>query len=268
MASGRSLGKAQRKRLRFKHWMSRLWLICKCGGALGLGGVLIWGGYQGVELVRGADYFRVRTIDISGHVALSREEMLYLLAVPEDVSLLELDLMRMGARLERHPQIEQVTLRRHYPDTLKVGVHERVPRLTVVSGTQRVVVDREGVVLRPVSKTKDDGLTQLHLHKKPALSPGMRLRQGEVQRALELLQAYEGSEVASSLRLVALTVEETGASSWTVDPYRFTLQVGEGGVEEQLKRLPPVLRYLRHHDLGVKLVDVSYRKRVVVIPES
>ena len=96
----------------------------------------------------------------------------------------------------------------------------------------------------------------------------MQLRQAEVQRALQLIQAYEGSAVASALQVVALTVEESGASSWTVAPYRFTLRVGEGGVDEQLKRLPPVLRYLQHHDLEVKMVDVSYRKRVVVIPES
>ena len=171
MASGRSLGKVQRKRLRFKHWMSRLWLVCKCGLVLGIGAVLAWGGVLGFQLVRESEYFRLRAIDISGHVALSRQDMLYLLAVPEEVSLLQLDLTRMGARLERHPQIEQVTLRRHYPDTLKVAVHERVPRLAVVSGTQQVVVDREGVVLRPVSKTKDDGLTQLRLRDKPALAP-------------------------------------------------------------------------------------------------
>jgi hypothetical protein len=89
-----------------------------------------------------------------------------------------------------------------------------------------------------------------------------------VRRALELLQAYEDSELADTLRVVSLTVQESGESRWTVEPYPFTLHVGEGSVDEQLKRLPPVLQYLQRRDLVVRQVDVSYRNRVVVIPET
>jgi cell division protein FtsQ len=267
VASG-SLGPAQRKRLRLKHWMHRIWFLGKCGTVVVLGVALVWGGYTVFKLVRDSGYLRLRNIHITGHNALSRNDILYLLAIPDEVSLLQLDLTRMGARLERHPQVQTVMLHRQFPDTLRVTIQERVPRLVVVSGTQHMVVDREGVVIRSVNPTGDQALTRLHLSRKPALSPAMQLRQAEVRRALELIRAYEDSELAGTLRVVSLTVQDSGESRWTVDPYPFTLRVGEGRVDEQLKRLPPVLQYLQHRDLAVRQVDVSYRKRVVVIPET
>ena len=235
---------------------------------MALCGVLGWGGYVGYQLVSHSAYFRVRTIDIVGHTALSRDDILYLLAIPEKASVLQLDLTRMGARLERHPHVHAVRLRRRFPDTLQVSIRERVPRLIVVSGTQRMVIDRDGVVLRVVNPTQDEALTQLQLRRKTALAPGMRLSQSEVPRALELMRAYEESEVAGALRLVSMTVQDSGSSLWTIAPYRFSLRVGEGRIDEQLKRLPPVLRYLQHRDLSPRTVDVSYRNRVVVIPET
>ena len=111
-------------------------------------------------------------------------------------------------------------------------------------------------------------MTELQLRQKTALAPGMRLSQSEVPRALELIRAYEESEVADALRVVSMTVQDSGSSLWTITPYPFTLKVGEGRIDEQLKRLPPVLRYLEHHDLSPRTVDVSYRERVVVIPET
>jgi cell division protein FtsQ len=228
---------------------------------------VVWGSYALVLEIRQTDYFLARTIEMTGLVSLSRQEILYYLAIPQDATLFELDLARMGLRLERHPMIERVTVRRQLPDTLHVVVQERVPRMMVVSGGQRVIVDREGMVLRSADE-QDDALPQLIVKEQKALAPGMRLSLPSVQRSLEVVQAYASSPVAGLLRLVSCTVDDTGISHWRVEPEAFVLRVGEGDVTSQLMRLPPVLRYLRQHDLTARTVDVSYRKRVVILPES
>ena len=89
-----------------------------------------------------------------------------------------------------------------------------------------------------------------------------------VQRSLDVVQAYAASPIAGILRLVSCTVDDSGVSNWQVAPDAFVLRVGEGDVTSQLKRLPPVLRYLRQHGLAARPVDVSYRKRVVIMPEG
>ncbi|ETX01508.1 MAG: hypothetical protein ETSY1_07080 [Candidatus Entotheonella factor] len=267
LAAGNTLGGAQRRRMWLKRFATRVWFGSKCLVAAAVMAALVWGGYALVVGVRQTDYFAVRTIEITGHVTLSRQDMLYYLAIPPEATLFELDLARMGLRLERHPLIERGTVRRQLPDTLHVAVQERVPRLAVISGGQRVAVDREGVVLRSIAE-QDRELPQLMLNDQKALAPGMRLRLRSVQRALDVVQAYGSSPIAGILRLVSCTVDTSGTSHWRVAPDAFVLRVGEGDVISQLKRLPPVLRYLRQHDLAARTVDVSYRKRVVIIPES
>ncbi len=267
LAAGNTLEGAQRRRMWFKRFATRIWFWSKCSLAATVIAGLVWSSYTLVLLVRRTDYFSVRTIEITGHVTLSRQDMMYYLAIPPDATLFELDLARMGLRLERHPLIEQVTVRRQLPDTLHVAVQERVPRLVVMSGDQRVVVDREGVVLRSVAE-QDGDLPQLMLNESKALAAGMRLQLLSVRRSLDVIQAHAATPMAGILRLKSCTVDESGTSHWRVEPDAFVLRVGEGDVASQLKRLPPVLRYLRRHDLAARTVDVSYRKRVVIIPES
>jgi cell division protein FtsQ len=267
LAASNTLEGAQRRRMWLKRFATRLWFWSKCLMAAAMLAGLVWGSYALVLWVRQMDYFSVQTIEITGHVTLSRQDILYYLAVPQDATLFELDLARMGLRLERHPLIERVTVRRQLPTTLHVAVQERVPRLVVVAGDQRVVVDREGVGLRSVAE-QDGELPQLILHKQKVLAPGMRLHLPSVQRSLDVIQAYASSPMAGILRLVSCTVDASGISHWRVEPDAFVLRIGKGDVASQLKRLPPVLRYLRQHDLAAWTVDVSYRKRVVITPKS
>ena len=266
-AASNSLKGAQRRRLRFKHWVARIWFWCKCSMAAAAIAVLVWGGHALLMWARQSDYFTARVIEITGLVTLSRQDILYYLAIPTNATLFELDLARMGLRLERHPRIARVTVRRQLPNTLRIVVEERTPRLVVAAGDQRVVVDREGVVLRPF-EAPDGELPQLILTASRVLAAGMRLRLPSVLRALEVAQAYASSPVADLLRLASCAVDDAGVAQCRVEPDAFSLRIGEGDVAPQLKRLPPVLRYLRQHDLTARTVDVSYRKRVVMMPES
>jgi cell division septal protein FtsQ len=225
---------------------------------------LAWGGFVLYQTVRDAPYFRLQTVQIQGNATLTQHDVQYLLALPVEATLLQLDLERMGARLERHPYVQGVTLRRRFPDTLLVTIQERTPYLVVVSDWQRAVLDTAGVVLRTYDPQHDGQFVQLKLQHTLALSPGMHMRQLEVQRALALIRAYHNSPVASMMHLMALRVEDSGVSEWEVEPYRFTIRVGERAVETQLERLPVVLHYIQESALAVRLVDVSYRQRVVV----
>jgi hypothetical protein len=96
----------------------------------------------------------------------------------------------------------------------------------------------------------------------------MHLQQVEVQRALEIVSAYHASPLAGTMRLVALTVEASGASVWDVAPYGFQIRVGEGEIAPQLERLPLVIRYTTQRGLSVRRLDVSYRRRIIAIPTA
>lgn len=264
VATGEMLQLAPRVRRRFRYLVARLWFLARCLAALGLGIGLVWGGVTGYRLVRDASYFRLQTVTVVGNRLLSRNDIQYLLAIPTPATIWQLDLTRMGARLERHPYVESVTIRRLMPDTLTVTVEERVPYLVAMAGQQRMVLDVDGVVLGPFVPRRDARLPQLKLSDGRALTPGMRLRQQDVRQALDLVWAYRRSAVAERMRLVALMVEASGTVVAEVEPYPFAIRLGQEALATQLERLPAVLQVIQERDLAVQLVDMSYRKRVIV----
>ena len=265
-ATSSTLYVAQRKRLRGKRLLARAWSLGKffLGCALCVG--LAWSVTMVYPLVLEAGYFRVRTVEITGLTTLAREEVLYLLGMTEETTLWQLDLPRLGARLTHHPYIKSVVLRREFPNTLRVTVRERTPYLVVSADNQHMLVDDEGVVLRAFLPEQDPQVLHVILPQPRALEPGMRLRQQETQRAFELLQTYRASPLAETLRLASLTVQPSGNSVWRFEHYPFDVRLGEEGMPLQLGRLPLALRYIAQQNLAVRAVDLSYRKRVIIIP--
>jgi hypothetical protein len=138
----------------------------------------------------------------------------------------------------------------------------------VSSHDQRMLVDEEGVVLRTFIPEQDAKVPHVILPQPHTLEPGMRLRQQEVQRAFELLQAYQASPLAETLRLASLTVQPSGISIWRFAQYPFDIRLGEEGIPLQLGRLPLALRYITQQHLAVRAVDLSYRRRIIIIPNS
>ncbi len=269
MAPARStMYRVQRKRFRWKRWLAFTGQCSMLVLRLGLWGALAWGCYLLYPLALEARYFRVKHIPMSGLHTLSEDQLRYLLAIPEDISLWHVDLARVGGRLERHPYIKGVVLRREFPDTLLVTVQERVPRLAIHTPQHDVVIDNEAVVMRVLQPEHDSTLVQLQLAQTRAMEPGMRLHYPEIQRALELLDIYEASPLAETMRPAVLTVQPSGASVWKFESHAFNIHFGEGRIETQLSRLPLVLRYITQLRVAVRSVDLSYRKRVIITPAT
>lgn len=267
-ATRNTLYVAQRKRMRGKRLLARLWFLGKCVCGVALCGVLAWSVHMVYPRVLEAEYFRVQTVEITGLTTLTREAVLYLLGIVDDTTLWQLDLPRLGARLERHPYVKSVMLRREFPTTLRVTIHERTPYLVVSAGDQRMLIDDEGVVLRAFVPGQDPKVPHVILPRQRALEPGMRLQQQEVQRAFELLQTYHKSPLAELLRLASLTVQPSGTSVWRFEQYPFDVRLGDEGLPVQLGRLPLALRYIAQQSLAVRAVDLSFRKRIIIIPAS
>ena len=74
--------------------------------------------------------------------------------------------------------------------------------------------------------------------------------------------------LAETLRLASLTVQPSGISVWRFEQYPFDIRLGEEGIALQLGRLPLALRYITQQGLAVRAVDLSFRKRIIIIPAS
>jgi hypothetical protein len=130
-----------------------------------------------------------------------------------------------------------------------------------------MLVDEEGVVLRAFVPEQDPKAARhscrSHTHSSPACVYVSRRSNGLLSPPDRL-----SVPLAETLRLASLTVQPSGISLWRFEQYPFDVRLGEEGIALQLGRLPLALRYITQQHLAVRAVDLSYRKRIIIIPNS
>ncbi len=129
---------------------------------------------------------RVQDIEIVGATAVSRDEVLSLTRLDGN-SMMRLDLAAAERRVESIPIVQSARLERHWPQTVRVVINERVPWAFWQIGADRYVIDNEGVVL-PGSAPLQNGPTILDTSGPPRLEPGDRVDHDAVVLAQAVLQ--------------------------------------------------------------------------------
>lgn len=192
-----------------------------------------------------------------------------ILALPENVDMMAIDIHQKKADLEKHGQVKTVVIRR-LPDQLAIEVEERHPvvRLATRDGRGRVVellVDREGYVYA------GNGYERYELRSLPFLGGIGLQRDGNGFRRLsgidkvdDLLQAardyaphlYDSWEVVDCDDFPLLKVRSKEIREIVFAPGRY---------REQLQWLDMILENNRRQMLGMQeRVDLSLGNQVVV----
>ncbi|MGN0038211.1 MAG: cell division protein FtsQ/DivIB [Coriobacteriales bacterium] len=90
----------------------------------------------------------VQTVTVTGVEHLTDQEVTQLAAVPDDSTLLRLDAAGICSRLEEHPWVQQATISRQFPHTIKIHVTERTPSAAVKISSKSIwVVSTDGAWL-------------------------------------------------------------------------------------------------------------------------
>lgn len=133
-------------------------------------------------------YFQVKTVEVSGLRNVSREELLSVIRPLLAGSIFTSDIAGMAVFLKANPWIDDVSIRRRYPDALWIGVTERVPAAVVqIAPDSRYLVDRDGHLLG--RSEGDDG----HLLITGIAAPvgGARLEDDRLDGAFRLAEMFK-----------------------------------------------------------------------------
>jgi cell division protein FtsQ len=246
---------------------------------------LAWGGWEVAETLTGgagpmqdpvnaAPLKEIVLINDANGV-LNQEWLERTLAVPKGVSLMELDLVKLRAKLLAVRQVRTVDLRRDFPHTLVVTLRERLPvvkiRVQVGGGPARtLLVARDGVVYDGI------GYEAASLNLLPYLD-GVRLARNTrggfqpvdgMEDVANLLQAvqnnaplhYAGWKVVSLARLAAY--DEISVRTGTIPEVVFSRKIN---FTQQLARLDYIANYTRAQPGAVvQRVDLSLGGNVPV----
>ena len=215
----------------------------------GLGGLLLLASLAaglawGYELLTDAGFLPVRVVHIEGDYRYLRRETLER-AVAGLVSggFFSVDVHEVGAAAARLPWVDKVSVRRVWPDGLRMHVVEEVPLARW--GSDSLVNDR-GEVFTPGEGAGPQGL------------PSLDGPEGSTPRVMAALRSMGRILEPLGLGINRLQLEARGG--WNLEIDRgLRLRLGTGAVEQKLERFVRFYpRLLASREESPELVDLRY----------
>lgn len=226
-------------------------------GCVALGGLFVATSGFSASL-RDHPYFSVESIEYSGHGRLTLAELHHWVGVPENTSILDIDLGALERRLERHPWIRRADVEVHLPRRITVRLHERTPFAIASMGDFRHV-DERGQLLAPLSPedTRDlpiiTGLAGAH---------GRASSQVALPRIAFLLRRLQSSGTFGEISEVHVD-PEYGVTLFPVD-LRLALVLGWDEWPEKLANAKRVLDTWRGREAKLSAIDLTLPGSVIV----
>ncbi|HEY9037010.1 MAG TPA: cell division protein FtsQ/DivIB [Pseudomonadales bacterium] len=228
----------------WRQWTLRAMTVLAVVGAAAVLAVLGW---QAVDGVREKT---VSAVDVKGDLRyLNPADVQSLLDPVVKDALMSIDLEEIRAALMTNPWIDQVTVRRHWPDRLEITIIEQVP---IAYWGDRALLNYRGELFRPGSI--------------PAIA-ALPVLEGPDDSAEEVMRRYQELDQlfdAEGLNVVRLAMDDRHAWRLWFQP-SVEVVLGQGDVAKKLKRLLTVYRAELHEHIDqVERIDLRYGNGLAV----
>jgi cell division protein FtsQ len=211
----------------------------------------------------GDPYFRVREVEVVGGRKISKEALRSLTVVEGMPNLFSVKLKEVVKRLESHPWIEQVRVRKVFPNKILVQIEERKP-MAIIQLEELYYIDTGGEIFSPVGERDEynypylTGLTRRVLEKDPVEAKRL------ITKALELLRIVSQEKLPPLEELSEIHVEKAFGIHCFTKTEGVQVKMGWEDFGEKLKRLSLIWSDLRKRGCSAVSIDCSDLKRMVV----
>jgi len=211
----------------------------------------------------GDSYFRVREVEVEGGRKIPKETLLSLTVMEGMPNLFSVRLKEVVKRLESHPWIEQVRVRKVFPDKILIQIDERKP-MAIVQLDELYYVDTQGEIFSPVGDRDEynypylTGLTRRVLEKDP--EEAKRL----ITKALEFLRIVGQEKMPPLGEISEIHMEEAFGIHCFTKAEGVEIRMGWEDFGEKLRRLSLIWSDLRKRGFSAASIDCSDLKRMVV----
>jgi len=227
------------------------------------GGLLVgagWAVLEGADWVASHEAFRIETVSVSGLRFVKEEDLMAYAGDPTGSSIFRLDVDAMAERINTHPWVKDVSVRRELPDKVRVDVLERVPLALAVTPDGEFLVDGDGWVLAFVRGKDWDFLPSFVYEKRGGLDIGGG-SSNDVAGALTLLRSVKEDKT----ELLAGGVVYVDAKGDPVLRYRGTnILFGRDDFEKKVLRLTDVIPDVYKRGVKPDTIDLRFPGKVVV----
>lgn len=139
-------------------------------------------------------YFELEEIHVTGTDRLSRGTILETGGVGLGLNCLDMNVGEVENKLSANPWVESVTVRREFPDTLRINVVEKVPAFWIRQGDGLYFADAEGTVIAPMHPGELASLPVLSIA--PGLDDGPEVLTGILRKINEQQTPFTQAQTA------------------------------------------------------------------------
>lgn len=220
----------------------------------------------GYAAVTQSDYFRAKTISISGCSRLSQQTVLAQAALSPGDNLLAVNLQLVRKRLLAHPWIAEARVSREIPETIHIDIKEHAC-MAIVDLGRRFLLNQSGKLFKEYDRKDPRNLPVVTGIAYCDLSLGDDAQSPAMSQVLDVLRIsrVKGSIIAyKEIRQVHWD-PEMGISLTIWDDQR-TIKLGLGEFEAKYSRLAQLLPRLKRNPnwRNFSLLDLNNPDRIVM----
>jgi cell division septal protein FtsQ len=211
----------------------------------------------------GDPYFRVREVDVEGGRKMTKETLLSLTVMEGMPNLFSVNLKKVVNRLESHPWIDQVRVRKVFPNKLLIQVEERKP-IAIIQLGELYYIDTQGEIFSLVGDRDEfnytylTGLTRQFLERDPVEAKHL------ITKALELLKIIEQENLSPLKDLSEIHMEKTFGIQCFTRAEGIEVRMGWDNFREKLNKLSLIWADLRKRGCSTVFIDCSDLRKMVV----
>lgn len=225
--------------------------------------VLCFAGYQWYVYLLEDSSFQVNAVEVRGCRKIPEMTILSLAKIEGMPNLFRLSLKEISNRVEAHPWVERVSLRKIFPDKVLIHVEEREP-MAILQLEEPFYIDSKGVIF---SRVEDGdgydypfltGLNRKMFEKEPAVVEHL------IAKALECLTVVERNGASPLQGISEIRMEKVFGIRCFTQAEGVEVRMGWDQFEEKLRRVSLIWADLQKRGISARSIDCSDSKRIVV----
>lgn len=103
-----------------------------------------------------SSYFNIKTIKVEGEKTIKAEEIIKMSGIKSGMNIFKVRESKVSKNLKKDAYFSSVKISRKLPDKLTITVRERNESAFILYGSERVIIDNEGYVLRKTKESQAD----------------------------------------------------------------------------------------------------------------
>jgi cell division protein FtsQ len=240
-------------------------LIGALWGTMALGSLtmIVAVAYYAAQMLFASDYFKVEQIRVEDNRRISREEILALSDIHPGTNIFELDLGRIGTRIEENPWIASAKVRRMFPNQLVIRVAERTPR-AIVCLDYLYYLDASGQIFKRLERGDRLDFPVISGIDRQALLARNEATMRHLDTMLGVLESLDRRKVFGVGDVSELSIDDTGSITLYTCNGGVPIRMGQNDFDSKLNRFEKIFPQIKTRLSFIDYIDLNVTRRVIV----